>query len=342
MFMNKILVFILSLFLISSQESWVSRLEKQVAQIDKNLNGEIGLYLKVISDNRVFSYNEKRNWYFASTVKIPIAIAVMQKVESGEISLSDELTLQESDFVDGSGDLLDQKPGTKYTVADLLDRMIRHSDSTAADMLMRLVGEDEINEQIKKRMVLKGINRITPIMQVRYDAYSEIHKNAQNLTNMDIVQINSKSPLSVRMTELLSKLNVDRSEIKAKSIEDAFERYYKRELNSGKLESMGIMLERLHNGELLNKQNSEYLIKIMETITTGDRRIKAGLPEGTRYAQKTGTQVRRICNIGIIYPKGSERMPIIVVACVKEFSDFSEAEKALENIGKAISNILMQ
>lgn len=339
--MNKILVLLISLFLVTPQESWVSRLEKQVAQIDKNLNGEIGLYLKVIGDEKMLSYNADRNWYFASTVKIPIAIAIMQKVESGEISLSDELTLQESDFVDGSGDLLEQKPGTKYTVSELLDRMIRHSDSTAADMLMRMIGEDEINEQIKKRIVPKGINRITPIMQVRYDAYSEIHKSAQNLTNTEIVQINSKSPLSVRMNELLSKLKIDRSEIKAKSIEDAFERYYKRELNSGKLESMGIMLERLHNGELLNKKNSEYLIKIMERITTGDRRIKAGLPEGTLYAQKTGTQVRRICNIGIIYPDDEANNPIIVVACVQKFTEFSEAEKALEEVGKAITQTIL-
>jgi hypothetical protein len=39
-------------------------------------------------------------------------------------------------------------------------------------MLIRLIGEEEFNEQIRERMVADGLNQITPILQVRYEAYS--------------------------------------------------------------------------------------------------------------------------------------------------------------------------
>ncbi|MFW6099941.1 MAG: serine hydrolase [Bacteroidota bacterium] len=339
--MIKMLLIFVSLFQFM-QDNWPDRVEEQLVRIEDKMDGELGVYVKNLADGQELKFNSDEKWYFASTIKIPLGIAILQKVEAGELSLDDELTLQETDFVDGSGDLIWQKPGKKYTIRELLIKMIKNSDSTATDMLIRLLGEEEFNEQIREHMVSKGINHITTIMQVRYDAYSEIHDNIQNISNMDIIRANSTDTRTERYNALLEMMKIDRNDAKVGSIEEAFERYYERKLNSGKAEAMGTILERLYKGELLNEAHTDFLLNVMKGVTTGDRRIKAGLPREVKFFQKTGTQVRRACNMGIILPDGKPEEAIIVVTHVKGYNFLSDAEKVLENVGKLLSTNFLE
>lgn len=328
---------------IAVQDTWVSGLMKQIAIIDENVPGTLGVFIKDLDDGNVLSFNAEDYWYLSSTIKVPVAIAVLQRVETGELSLDDELTLRESDKVDGAGDLLWQEPGSKHTIASLLEKMIKNSDSTATDMLIRLIGEDEFNEQIRKKMVQEGFNHITTILQVRYDAYSEFHENISDLTNMDIIYAHSTFSRQERLNRLLEKMSISENDLDATSIQEAFERYYGRGLNSAKLESFGLLLERLYNRELLSEEHTEYLLEIMEKVTTGDSRIKAGLPQGTRFAQKTGTQIESACNAGIIFPKDNNgNRPVILVVCLENFGNINEAEKAMEITGRMVTETLLQ
>jgi beta-lactamase class A len=330
-----------SFFQTLSQECWPETIKNRIADIENKMDGKLGVFIKNLEDNLSFDYNTEEYWYLSSTVKLPLAIAILQKVEAGEISLDDRLTLKKTDFVDGAGDLLWAEPGTSYTIATLIEKMMKNSDSSATDMLFRLLGEEEFNRHIKEQIEPVGINRITTIMQVRYDAYSEIHENVKNLSNMDIIRINSGSTLTDRYNTLIQKLDVDDSQLKASSIEEAFERYYAREINSGKLQSMGSILEKLHQQELLNREHTEFLIGIMENITTGDERIKAGLPPNTRFAHKTGTQIRRACDIGMIYPSKQEE-PLIMAVCMKDYDRIDRAEQVFEELGHVVSEIFLR
>lgn len=327
-------------FFILPVDVLTSDLEKELKKLDNEFSGNLGVYIKLLEDNTTINYNADRRWYLASTVKIPIAIAILQKVEAGEISLDDKLTLNQTDLVDGAGALVWKEPGTSYTVRELLIRMMRDSDSVAADMLIRLMGEDNFNEHIQEHIISDGIERITTILQVRYEAYGELHEKAASLSNMDIIRLKGVTPLQERLNEFVRMIDVDKSELKVNSIPEAFEKYYESKLNTGKLVSMGLMLERLVEGKYLNDEHTKFLIDIMKGITTGDYRIKAGLPPGTVFAQKTGTQISRACNMGIIYLPNGEA-PIIVAACVEKYNGLSEAETTLKQIGRLITENLL-
>lgn len=333
--LRKIIILLL-LTLVASATDINPDLEKQFKQIDDEFSGNLGVYVKDLTDGTTVNYNTDRNWYLASTVKIPIGIAILQKVEEGELNLDDELTLQESDFVDGSGDLMWREPGSSYTVLELMKRMIRDSDSTATDMLIRFLGEEEFNQHVQDRIISEGLEQITTILQVRYDAYGELHKNAANLSNIDIIKLKGVTPMSNRLDELLRIISVDKNEISVNTIPDAFEKYYARELNSGNLESMGTVLENLAQREYLNEVNTRILLDIMKSVNTGERRIKAGLPQGAQFAHKTGTQIGRACNMGIVYPESGEET-LVVAACVEQFDELREAENVLQKVGNAIS-----
>jgi beta-lactamase class A len=313
-------------------------LEEDLKTLDDQFSGNFGVYIKYLNNGTEINHDADRDWYLASTVKIPIAIAILQRVEDGELSLEDTLTLQESDFVDGSGDLIDQEPGSTYTVGELLERMIRDSDSTATDMLIRMLGQDSFNQQVRSRIMPDGMGEITTILQVRYDAYAEISDEARNLTNLDIINLRGYTPLEARYQAFLDLFSLDEDDVNAPTLVDAFERYYERGLNSGYLTAMGEMLEKLHEGEYLNEEHTNMLLDTMESVTTGDRRIKANLPEGASFAHKTGTQIGKSCNIGIVNARQDN--PVVVAVCIENYFAVSEAEEIFMEIGAILSEYL--
>lgn len=320
---------------ITETGDWTARLGSEIKAIDDRFEGNLGVYVKHLGDGRTLGHRIDRDWYLASTIKIPLAIAVMQLAEAGELSLDQELTLAETDYVDGTGALLWEDPGARYTLAELIGHSTENSDSTATDMLIRTIGEDRFNRRIREHMVADGFGRITSILQVRHDAYAEVDPDARDLTNMDFIDLKTASDLEQRFTSLLDKLGIDPDQACVGSIREAFERYYARGLNAGRLDAMGRILESLVRGELLNQDHTEKLLGHMIEVTTGDDRIKAGLPEDTVFAHKTGTQIARACNVGVIHPHG-DTDAVVVAACAENFERLADAEQAFAALGRAL------
>lgn len=258
----------------------------------------------------------------------------MQRAEQEDLDLEQKLTLRDTDFVDGTGDLLWVEPGARYSLEELNKRSIEDSDSTATDMLIRFLGEESFNKQVT-RMAPEGLGPITTILQVRYDAYSEVHPNVTQLTNRDFIDLKAVNSYQQRYDMLLEKMGITAGEADAASIREAFERYYDRGINSGDLEAFGRLLEQLAEGELLNEAHTGRLLEYLSNITTGDQRIAGGLPTDTAFAHKTGTQVSRSCDIGVLNPQ-TPASAVIVAVCAKDYNRLKEAEKAYQSIGKAL------
>ncbi|MEN0059891.1 MAG: serine hydrolase [Bdellovibrio sp.] len=307
-------------------------MEIQLKQLDDAFEGHIGLALEDLHEDRKFHYDGERFWYLSSTIKVPVAIVLLKEVEKGSLGLEQKVTLKETDVVDGAGDLQFQQPGKTFSASDLLKRMIVDSDSTATDMLIRLVGEEKLNKSVQE--LTPGFGKITTILQVRYDAYAELHPHAQHLQNMDFIEIKKKKP-EHRTQFFAKKVNVPLTDLKYPDLEQAFEAYYKKNFNSGSLTDFSHLLKRLGNNELLNKKHTDLLLKYMSNITTGNRRIKTGLGDNYELAQKTGTQIRRMCNMGIIRNKENKK-EIAISICVEKFQDPVAAERLFKSVAEIL------
>lgn len=318
-----------------ADDSESERMANKTEEIDDSMKGNLGVYIKDLQSGAEVNYRTDRDWYLASTIKIPLAVAVLQKTEAGELSLTQEMEVTRSDYVDGSGELQFAEPGSRYTIDELIRRSTENSDSTATDMLIRLLGEEEFNRQIQQDLDLKEFGPITTIFQVRHDAYSEIHPSAKELTNLDYMQLKKASAYTERYERFLDKIDIKPEQANAPSLTEAFERYYKRGINSGSLDAMGKLLERLVQGELLNEENTDRLLGYMENVNTGDGRIKAGLPETAVFAHKTGTQISRSCNVGILNPRTPEKA-VVVAACAEGYDRLAEAEQAYASLGRLL------
>lgn len=320
---------------------WRDALRQRIERIDKTTPGQLGVYIKRLDNGETFAHQADRPWYLGSTVKLPIAIAVLQEAEAGKLSLNQKVTLNDADKVDGSGNVVWQKSGTTYEVGELLKRMLMESDNTAANMLIRTVGEDTLNQRARRYLGPKGFNRITTFAQVRRDVYGELHPAAHQLSNKDLVQLAAKPLGPQRVNALVRALQISRSQLRVKTMEAAYTRYYARQLNSATLAGYGHMLEQLVTGQMVTPAHLQRLFTNLKFDSYDAYRLEAGLPRTARFIHKTGTQMGRACHMGVINPQEGARAAIVVATCAEGLDEHREAGRAFEQIGRAITQTLL-
>ncbi len=96
------------------------------------------------------TFNAQRPFPAASTIKVYVLQALLERVAAGTSSLSDEVVLSASDQVSGSGVLKALSCDRPYTVLDLATLMIIVSDNTATNLLIELVGVGEVNASMRR------------------------------------------------------------------------------------------------------------------------------------------------------------------------------------------------
>jgi beta-lactamase class A len=86
----------------------------------------------------------------ASTIKLPILIALFQDIDAGKINLTEKLTINDRSIAGGSGDLRNQKPGSQVNVLTVATKMMTISDNTATNLLIdRLGGKAILNQRFR-------------------------------------------------------------------------------------------------------------------------------------------------------------------------------------------------
>ena len=298
-----------------------------------------GVYVRDLDTGDVLSFHGAERWYLASSVKVPVAIAVLRGVERGTFTLDTSLTLREADYVDGAGPTKRQPAGTPLTVRWLLEQMIVFSDNTASDMLIELVGLPAVNA-VAQEAAPGGLERITTLADVRRQAYAQLTPEAVHLSGRDFLELKAqRGDREVRDT-LSRLLHVAPASLRPLGVGEAFEAYYATGLNSGRLDAYGEVLAQLAQGRLLNPAHTRYLLGVMERVQTGPQRIKAGLPAGVTFAHKTGTQRARTCDSGLITRPADALHPhavrAIVVACTRGEPSTTRSDRTLRQVGIAI------
>jgi beta-lactamase class A len=130
-----------------SDRERVQKVLEGARQEIEDYNGVAGLYVWDLEGDSGYGIRPDEPFFAASTIKIPIMVAVYRKVDEGELEFSQEVEIQEEDWAAGAGWLQWEKAGTKQTVGDLLLLMMTQSDNVAANALVRTVGgADHVNE----------------------------------------------------------------------------------------------------------------------------------------------------------------------------------------------------
>ncbi len=323
---------------------WRERMATAMQQLEALQRTELGVYVLDLASGQSFGHRAEERWYLASMVKVPVAIAVLQAVERGDITLDTPLTLRAADKVDGAGATLRQPVGSALTVRWLMGQMIIYSDNTATDMLIELVGLQAVNGVVQA-LAPRGIGRITTLAEVRRQVYGQLTPQASHLSGHDLVLLQRAGSDAERRRRLAELLHLPPGEIKARSLDGAYDAYYAEGLNSGRLDAYAGILTALVQGKALHPDSMQTLLKLMEDVATGPQRLRAGLPPQARFAHKTGTQRRRICDAGLVRMPGTDAQhPVVLVACVRDAPTLPRAEHLLQQTAAALcrSGLLTQ
>lgn len=114
----------------------------------ENIKGNYSLAFMDLNQSQSISINNEKT-VAASVIKIYIMIEAYYQVYNNELALNKQITLTNSMKTDGSGVIQSAPEGTKYTIEELINFMMIKSDNTAANILIDILGMNNINDRIK-------------------------------------------------------------------------------------------------------------------------------------------------------------------------------------------------
>ena len=121
-------------------------LRKSIEQITSVAKGKVGVAAVVIETGESVSLNPNDRFPMQSVYKLPIGMAALKHVDAGKLKLDQKVQVTKSDYPRAGmhSPIRDKYPdGVELTVNELVRLAISESDSTASDVLMRLVGGPE-------------------------------------------------------------------------------------------------------------------------------------------------------------------------------------------------------
>lgn len=154
----------------------LKRLENEMARVAQVTDGAVGACALHLETGRLACINAEARFPMASTFKIPIAVALLQRVERGEEKLDRMIELKPDDLHPGSGTLNDlfTKPGVALSIHNLLELMLLISDNSATDVLLREAGGAESVTAVMRKLGVDGINVNRPTNLLIADARADM------------------------------------------------------------------------------------------------------------------------------------------------------------------------
>ncbi|MDF2839282.1 MAG: hypothetical protein K0Q99_53 [Clostridia bacterium] len=150
-------------------------IEKVIKSVLETMEGDFSIILKDLKSGRVlFEKNADRQVPSASTIKIPIMIEAYRCFLAGSLDLNDRISIGNEKKVEFS--LITAMNTDHYTIRDLILLMMTISDNTATNILIEILGMENINK-MSRSLGLEGT-----ILQRKMMDFEAAKQGRQNLT----------------------------------------------------------------------------------------------------------------------------------------------------------------
>ncbi|MGE4169589.1 MAG: serine hydrolase [Candidatus Margulisiibacteriota bacterium] len=130
--------------------SGYQELESKIETLVAQNHGQIGVVYYDLTTGESISVHGGLLFNPASVIKVPVMVEVYKRVALGQLSLDNtRLSIKKKDRIWGSGQLYYEPLGKTYTIRQLVEVMITHSDNTATKMLIDYLGPRNINQTMR-------------------------------------------------------------------------------------------------------------------------------------------------------------------------------------------------
>lgn len=268
--------------------------------------GVLGITVLDSQSGERWRVDAERAYPMMSVFKAPVAAAVFARIDSGELSMEQTVTLTRADIVGGSAvpSIGAHFHGERmtFTVRQLLAAAVSESDNTAVDALLRLVHPQDVTAFL----------------------------HAHGITGMRV----DMSEAGVdRVFEQLAPGQQPPANETAQAQELRLQRGYRAYLadprNRSTPDAAADFLQKLQHGALLSPSSTRALLALMQAQTQPNR-MRRGLPHDVQLADKCGTSytvdglTAAYNDIGILtWPDGRS----VIVAAFLTASPASKTER---------------
>lgn len=269
--------------------------EAEIARIASYAEGDIGLAARHLATGAELAHRADEGFPMASTIKVPLALAILELVQQGALSLTQLVPVDPLEM-NPSAPIGEEflHPGVALSVLNLLEPMITRSDNTATDVLFRLAGGPAAVAAYLARL---GVTGITPSRSVR---------------DLLIVLYGLDPGPATSLRDALRALSPAELAAAKSRAQSANPAYAADPRDQATPAGMVELLARLALADGIAPASSELLLAIMSRTTTGIRRIAGRLPPGVTVADKTGSAAGTTNDVGILTLPGGARVAMAV------------------------------
>lgn len=298
----------------------------QLESLARPIGADLGFASLHLESGERFSIRGGERFPMASVYKLPIALATLDLVDRGELTLVKTVRILPSGLRIGLGaDTLSEMVGSEgydFTVRQLLERTLEDSENATSDALLRLIGAPAVTA----RMAALGVEAI------------RVDRQESELL-LDFVGAPSAEPAEGWTLEGLRARYDTATPLQRTSGLAAF---LSDPRDTATPEAMLALLGKVHRGEALSPVSTKRLLGHMLACKTGNRRLRGELPESVEFAHRTGTSdttdgITGVTNdVGILTLPEGKGTVLLAAFLRRARGPMAEREAALARMGRLV------
>ncbi len=283
-------------------QSCSAELPRQFAEIARASGGTMGVAAREIERGESADFNASLPLPMQSVFKLPIAIAILNEADHGQLDLAKSVVVTAADLAPGASPIavtVASEGHHTYPIRELLDLMNGQSDNTAADILLGVAGGAPHIHQYLRDHGLDGIDVSLTEREMAAEYYGVPFPNG------------APDPLTAFESAVRNQTPPQRAA--------AARAYSADPRNTATPAGLAQLLVKLQTGALLSPASTALLLGIMTRSPVLRGRLKGLLPPTVPVAHKTGTSattngVTAATNdVGVITLPGHSHLAIAVL-----------------------------
>jgi beta-lactamase class A len=197
-------------FLLQAAFAQSGLLGSKIASISEAAQGRVGVACSFTGAPLDCNWNAHSKLPMQSVYKLPIAMAVLDAVEHGKLSLTSSVRFLPSDLISPHqySPLRDRYPKANVDVKlqELLRLAVSESDGIASDILLREIGGPHLANTYVRRLGISGIAIRSTEKTLGQDARAQYRNYAEPAAMVQLLErLANQSPLSPEHTAMLLK-----------------------------------------------------------------------------------------------------------------------------------------
>lgn len=277
------------------------------------LVGKAGVAARLVDGGPVLSLNAQELFPMASTVKTPIAMALLQRVDDGTFQLNTLAEIDDAEWVFGhtiSSTFLHS--GVALSIANLIELMITTSDNTSTDVCLRLLGGPDAVQQYVSGLGLTDFNVNSYMRDLMADLDTPTGR-----TNMQVAAEMAMQP----------------------GVMDMSAEYEANPNDQATPTSMLELMLKLDKGEAgLTPESTNFLLGVMSRTTAGSNRIPGLLPDRVRVEHKSGSNVGVANDVGLVTLPDDRKLALAIFTKSSN-TPMPARERAISEIARYLFDI---